>query len=258
MKAWYVVYTMKQSLKAQECVFNDFLVFPYTKCLALVVRETIEDCHAEFVVGETPLEAMKKQLDEEDGSSLCFADVVIKLFGLKEAEVVLLDTSSHFGCTDNGKISFDHHKGLFGTLAMLKSIADSYYFGKVETFAKIKVLFLQAAGHRVYAWSMRYVEDGPAYELWLEDVLDIHVKFEEREEMLPRAVSFWWLLKELVAETTKQIMMLRDEHSEELRKHRFSPSPSTNLADQINPSILKLTEEDDKTGLHKIGPFYHK
>ncbi|KAL9538744.1 hypothetical protein MBANPS3_010706 [Mucor bainieri] len=225
MKAWYVIYTTKQKLEARECVFNDFLIYPFLKCLAALVRETIDDCIAEFVVGETPLESMKKQLVEEDESSLYLADGLIKLFGLKEVEIVLLETSSHFGCTDSAKIAFDHHKGMYGTLAMLKSIADAFYLGKAETFAKIKVFFVQAAGRRLYLWSMRYVEEGPAYELWLEDVLNFKEKFEEREEMLPRAVSFWWLLKDLVFETTRDIMLLKDEHSKALKNHRFSPLP---------------------------------
>jgi hypothetical protein len=52
---------------------------------------------------------------------------------VKEIEVLLLETSGHFANTDRPKVSFDHHKGLFGALSMLKYIADEYTHGKLET-----------------------------------------------------------------------------------------------------------------------------
>lgn len=41
-----------------------------------------------------------------------------------------------------------------------------------------------------------------------------------------------------------------------LKKFRFSTFPTYNLASVINPSIMKLTEKEDKTGMFKLGPFY--
>ncbi|ORE05636.1 hypothetical protein BCV72DRAFT_330383, partial [Rhizopus microsporus var. microsporus] len=38
---------------------------------------------------------------------------------------LLLETSSCFGCNDRSKISFDHHKGSFGVLSMLKTTVDT-------------------------------------------------------------------------------------------------------------------------------------
>lgn len=46
----------------------------------------------------------------------------------------------------NNKRCYDHHKGLFGSLSMIKTIADEFYLGSIETFSKIKILFVQAAG----------------------------------------------------------------------------------------------------------------
>jgi hypothetical protein len=43
---------------------------------------------------------------------------------LKELELLVLETSSNFIWKEKPKVSFDHYKGLFGALAMLKRIAD--------------------------------------------------------------------------------------------------------------------------------------
>ncbi|KAI7899275.1 uncharacterized protein BX663DRAFT_538130 [Cokeromyces recurvatus] len=134
---------------------------------------------------------MKKQLNDEDGTTLYSADGILKLYGVKDLEILLLETSSFCGCTSNVKIDFDHHKGLFGTLAMIKTIAYIYYFGSVDTFTKIKILFTHAAGTIIYLWSLKYVKDGPIYELWLEGFLNIEPKFEDRFEMLPKMINFY-------------------------------------------------------------------
>ncbi|EIE75454.1 hypothetical protein RO3G_00158 [Rhizopus delemar RA 99-880] len=41
------------------------------------------------------------------------------------------------------KINFDHHKGMFGILSMLKNIAEQFKFGDVEKFEDVKLFFLQ-------------------------------------------------------------------------------------------------------------------
>ncbi|ORE20218.1 hypothetical protein BCV71DRAFT_176076, partial [Rhizopus microsporus] len=49
------------------------------------------------------------------------------------------ETSKHFGSINGSKTTFDHHRGLFGSLSMLKAIADAYSFGNMQTFSKVKV-----------------------------------------------------------------------------------------------------------------------
>lgn len=41
-----------------------------------------------------------------------------------------------------------------------------------------------------------------------------------------------------------------------LKKFIFSSFPSENVSVIVNPSIMKLTEEEDKTGMYQLGPFY--
>jgi hypothetical protein len=47
------------------------------------------------------------------------ADGIIKRYG-SPLEILLLEASGCFGSTERSKIAFNHHKGLFGALAMLK------------------------------------------------------------------------------------------------------------------------------------------
>lgn len=82
-----------------------------------------------------------------DDKSQYKPDGSIKLFGFKELELLLLETSGCLINKDKNKTNnFDHHKGVFGTLAMLKCIADDYAFASIKYFAKIKVFFLHTAG----------------------------------------------------------------------------------------------------------------
>lgn len=74
------------------------------------------------------------------------ADGIMTLNEIHRLELLLLETSSHFGCTDRSKISFDHHKRLFGVLSMLKTIADTFYFASIEQFGQMKVFFTHAVG----------------------------------------------------------------------------------------------------------------
>lgn len=74
------------------------------------------------------------------------ADGIVRLAGLNDLEVSLLGTSGELRNEDKIKINFDHHKGSFGALAMLKTLADTYKYGTVEDFSKVKILYIHAAG----------------------------------------------------------------------------------------------------------------
>ncbi|CAO3633702.1 unnamed protein product [Mucor hiemalis] len=63
-----------------------------------------------FKVGETPLQAMKKQINDSDESSLYYADGIINFSKVKKLEVLLLETSSSFGSSDKTKSPFEHKR----------------------------------------------------------------------------------------------------------------------------------------------------
>lgn len=66
------------------------------KAIARAVKN-IKSCGTEFRVGETPLDAMTKQLNDTDESRFYFADGVIAMYEMEELEILLLETSSFFG-----------------------------------------------------------------------------------------------------------------------------------------------------------------
>lgn len=47
----------------------------------------------------------------------------------------------------------------------------------------------------VRLWSMRYVLEGPLYELLLEQSHTINPSFDEKAEQVPFTVKFYWTLK---------------------------------------------------------------
>lgn len=198
-KANYNLYKTKQNIKEFESIFNDLYIYPYLKITADALFETKEKSQSEFTVGEIPLKAMSTQLDSaglyRDDAGQYNADGVITLYGIHCLEILLLETSSHFGCTDRSKISFDHHKGLFGALSMLKTIADTFYFASIEQFGQIKVFFAHAAAKTIYLWSLRYEHEGRVYKLWLEKKLHLQPEIEKRDEELLNIMNFYWPMK---------------------------------------------------------------
>lgn len=82
-----------------------------------------------------------------DEKSQYKSDGLVKVSNLKDLEILLLESSGHFSNSDKVKINLDHHKGIYGILAMLKCIADEYSFASVAKFSQVKVFFLHAAGN---------------------------------------------------------------------------------------------------------------
>lgn len=138
------IHHTKQYLFDGESTFNSFFVCPLLEAVAL--STLMNKYGAELKVGECALKAMSGQLRElkleEDDKSQYKADGINKLFNSKEAELLLLETSGSYTDSDKVKINFDHHKGIFGWLAMLKTIADEYKYASVDVFKKLKHLFL--------------------------------------------------------------------------------------------------------------------
>ncbi|ORE21199.1 hypothetical protein BCV71DRAFT_241776 [Rhizopus microsporus] len=117
LRSSHSLYSTIQAIEDGEAMFNDILIYPFLKAVCVASDAGVP----QFKVGETQLRAI-------DESTLYKADDIISLYGFNRVEVLLLETSGHFGSSDNSKNSFDHHKGLFGSLSMLKAIAYTYSF----------------------------------------------------------------------------------------------------------------------------------
>ncbi|KAG2235991.1 hypothetical protein BDF21DRAFT_490048 [Thamnidium elegans] len=119
---------------SKRSTFNSLLIYPFLE--AVTIGTTLNQYGAEFKVDECALKSMSKQLKElkieEDDKSQYKADGIIKLFKMKEIEVLLLETSGSFDHKDRIKINFEHHKGMFGSLAILKTIADEFNYASLN------------------------------------------------------------------------------------------------------------------------------
>lgn len=195
------------------------MLHPFIKTVSKAVNQVVADSHCEFYKGETQLNAMTKQLKslglQHNDKCQYNTDALIKLFGLDKLEILLLETSGHFGNKEESKICFDHHKGLFGALAMFKTIADEYHLVSMELFKDVKVFFVHGSGtvynihvlymkyrsffayqigRSVHLWSLRFVPEGEIFELWLDTSLEIDPRFEKRDEILPAFINVYWTM----------------------------------------------------------------
>lgn len=145
------------------------------------------------------------------------ADGILKLYGLKSVEILLLEASGCYGSSNRAKISYDHHKGFFGGIALLKLIADEFPLASSETFSKVKIFFVHGAGklpificlfclsrflsflitlgEQIHLWILRFESQGPLFELWLEDTLVIRSHISDKLEALSSFVKFFWRMK---------------------------------------------------------------
>lgn len=79
---------------------------------------------------------------------------------IRNLEILLVETSGPFANTDKTKSNFDHHKGTFGTLAKLKTIADESNYADIDVFVNVKVFFIHATGNatKLYLFKFNIIE----------------------------------------------------------------------------------------------------
>ncbi|CAO3588686.1 unnamed protein product [Absidia cylindrospora] len=140
------------------------------------------------------------------------------------------------------QISFDHYKGTFGTVDMLKSIPD------------VKVFFFLHAEDKLHFWSLSFKHDG-IYELWRETHLKIRPLFSDKADFMHDFMPFFWTMK-MLRGTIDSIDDLAKSHAAIKAKHRYSSNAPVLLTSIITPSIIKLTQHEDSKGLADLGPFY--
>lgn len=105
-----------------------------------------------FFPGEIELNSMIMQLQSQgitDGRLKYNADGKILVEDLS-TEILLSEVSSSYGKNSKGKTSFDHHKAMFGLLAMIRTIAILYKYGSFETFSRLKLHFAHTHGKLIH------------------------------------------------------------------------------------------------------------
>ncbi|KAL0077720.1 hypothetical protein F4703DRAFT_1910643 [Phycomyces blakesleeanus] len=210
------MYTSHFLFKGSEDAFSEVLVKPFVNIVARNLEP--EDCKAGFFKGQPILESMTSQLKLQkvfvDLKSQYKNDGLVKLFGLKEIGVFL-------------RLCFDNHKGMFGGVAMLKSIVDHYSCASIESFENVKVFFLNAVGKQLHLWSLSF-KINRIFDMWIEGSLLLIPDFSENDDFVPDLAQFCWNMK------AKRFIIKKAEY-------RYSSSMPVVLTDVINPTLYKLT-----------------
>ncbi|KAI8971595.1 hypothetical protein BDF20DRAFT_907297 [Mycotypha africana] len=137
--------------------------------------------------------------------------------------------SSGYGSNDAGKISFDHHKAMFGILAMIRTVAQLYDKASFNTFTKLKIHFLHAHGNSIRHWSMS-TQAPSLYIMTKEQKVIVPVSFFEKDITILPFICFF---KTLANQRTKR------------------PQKLSNI---INPMIIRLNEGKHASIVAEHGP----
>ncbi|KAI9027405.1 hypothetical protein CLU79DRAFT_885243 [Phycomyces nitens] len=188
------LYKSKQDLTSNESVFSHLLVYRFMDSVAISIQNN-HDCGSDFIPREVYLSVVKKRLRDigsYKGDRFQYkADGIIKMINIRGLELLLVETSGPYGSIDKTKSNFDHHKWTFGTLAMLKTIADEFNYAEISVFANTKVFFVYATENSIYLWSLSFKKKG-IYELWREESVDIKPLFTEHKDMLQDTILFFY------------------------------------------------------------------
>ncbi|EPB91064.1 hypothetical protein HMPREF1544_02133 [Mucor circinelloides 1006PhL] len=214
-------------LQKSESCYRSYL---FDKCMMATTKYLRNINHnVTFLPGEIELNAMTLQLKQKgmnDGRykdtdvwysreieipNCNFAITIVN--DLSAIEILLTEVSSVYGSAEAGKVSFDHYKAMFGMLAMIRTVAQSYDKASFSTFTKLKIHFLHAHGNSIRHWSMS--TQSP----------DIYIMTKEQRIACEETLS---VLKEL-----------KQEHETILRSKGKKPQKLCNI---INPIIIRLNE----------------
>ncbi|CAO3650123.1 unnamed protein product [Mucor hiemalis] len=194
-----------------------------------------------FFPGEIELNSMTTQLKQKgmnDGRYKYNADGTLVANDLSAIEILLTEVSSGYGFNENGKVSFDHHKAMFGMLSMIRSVAQVYNKASFNTFTKLKIHFLHVHGDSVRHWSMS--TQGPGlYIMTKEQRVKVPISFFDKDISVLPFICFFKTLATACKETLSVLKELEQEHKTVLRSNDMNPR---NLCDIINSMIIRLNE----------------
>ncbi|CEP16520.1 hypothetical protein [Parasitella parasitica] len=104
-------------------------------------------------------------------------------------EILLSEVSSSYGENSKGKTSFDHHKAMFGLLAMLRTIASLYKYGSFETFSRLKLYFVHTHDRAIRHWTMSTPVPG-VYVMNKEQRVGVIDEFRKQKNNTVHFVTF--------------------------------------------------------------------
>ncbi|KAI9340614.1 hypothetical protein BD770DRAFT_422260 [Pilaira anomala] len=190
-----------------------------------------------------------------DGRYKYKADGLVCANDFSSLEILLTEVSSGYGSSDSSKVSFDHYKGLFGMLSMMRTIAQTYNKGTIDTFRKLKIHFLHGHGDAIRHWSMSMQTQG-VFLMNKEQKAVVPVDFKEKDISMIPFIQFYLTVATGCEETLEVIKQLKKEHKMTVNAATANGNQDSrlNLLSIVNPSIIRLNEGKHMNIVAEEGP----
>ncbi|KAI8646534.1 hypothetical protein BD408DRAFT_336494 [Parasitella parasitica] len=188
-----------------------------------------------------------------DGRYKYKADGMICANDFSSLEILLGEVSSGYGNSDSSKVSFDHYKGMFGILSMMRTVAQTYNKGTIDTFGKLKIHFFHGYGDAIRHWSISMETQG-AFLMNKEQKAVVPVDFKEKDISMIPFIQFYLTLAAGCEESLEVIKQLKEEHKMAVNAATGSQGSRPSLLSVVNPSKIRLNEGKHMSIVAEEGP----
>lgn len=127
-----------------ETSYNQAVLWPVMMACTKYIRRVTKDAIT-FFPGEEELFSMTTA-GPATSPTPYYADGLLRMSDMSNTELCLLETYKALRKSNNAKVSFDHHKGMFALLSMLKRVADRCNYATYDQFSNLELVFLHAHG----------------------------------------------------------------------------------------------------------------
>ncbi|KAI8144736.1 hypothetical protein BJV82DRAFT_57723 [Fennellomyces sp. T-0311] len=205
---------------------------------------------------------MTTQLQEsnalQDDRSMYKADGILRCKDPKNGhnmELALLETSKAYDAASPTKFNYDFHKGMYGSVAMLKTIADRFRYASFKVFSRLKLYFLHAHTEHIRLWSISCPEPR-VFLMMREDKCTVPVDSNDDPKVLLDYIGFSWTFKERLENTLKVLSDLEKSNSKVMAEMAYDDLPEDrDLSCLVKPHIVKVTERLHAPYFTHDGPY---
>ncbi|PHZ13654.1 uncharacterized protein RHIMIDRAFT_305694 [Rhizopus microsporus ATCC 52813] len=208
------------SLGDNEVIFNHKLIWP------LFEMACSHSC-LKFIPGEVLLSSTDEPYN---------ADAVVKF---ENIEICLLETSGHYGLNDKGRFGYDHVKGAFGAISMIRHAYKKYQYATKTTAQELRVFFMHAKEKKLNLWSLEFVSLNVQI-LQRIAVADIP-ETEHHSAQILHMGNFAYKLQTEIASSVDVLKKMRKEHNDYMISAELSDEHEEreSLASFVSKSIQK-------------------
>ncbi|KAI9310538.1 hypothetical protein BX666DRAFT_2006883 [Dichotomocladium elegans] len=205
------------------------------------------DLQCEFKLGETQLKALKGK----DGTKYNADGVVFTQ--TSKLEILLLEASGAMGTIDRRRHVFDHVKGAYGCHAMIVHILEKYPYADKSLIEKVQVIFVHTSARddKIRVWVMKPQCMGRIISFERVKSCTIPTGRTDITE-LKGVIEFFWLVKELLAESVNGIEALRKSNDDNILTTDLDRSAS--LKSFLNPTPMKPDKKLQCDGIVDLDP----